>query len=47
MYLDYCPEGEADINRDNSHNYRLHEEKKRNGNWSTDFVRFDWEKVYG
>lgn len=44
MYLDYCPEGEADINRDNSHNYRLHEEKKRTGNWSTDFVRFEWEK---
>lgn len=44
LYLDYCPEGEADINRDNSHNYRLHEEKKRTGNWSTDFVRFEWEK---
>ena len=45
LYLDYCPEGEADINRDNSHNQRLFEEKKRTGNWSTDFVRFDWEKV--
>jgi hypothetical protein len=44
LYLDYCPEGEADINRDNSHNYRLHEEKRRTGNWSTDFVRFEWEK---
>jgi len=46
LYLDYCPEGEADIDRDNSHNYRLHEEKKHSGNWSTDFVRFEWEKVY-
>ena len=46
LYLDYCPEGEADINRDNSHNHRLHEEKKRTGNWSTDFVRFEWKKVY-
>ena len=45
LYLDYCPEGEADINRDNSHNHRLHEEKKRTGDWSTDFVRFDWEKL--
>ena len=45
LYLDYCPEGEADINRDNSHNKKLHEDKKRNGGWSTDFVRFDWEKV--
>jgi len=44
LYLDYRPEGEADINRDNSHNYRLHEEKKHTGNWSTDFVRFEWEK---
>jgi len=47
LFLDYIPEGEADINRDNSHNQRLFEEKKRTGNWSTDFVRFDWEKVYG
>lgn len=45
LYLDYCPEGEADIDRDNSHNYKLHEEKKRTGDWSTDFVRFDWEKL--
>ena len=45
LYLDYYPEGEADIDRDNSHNYILHEEKKRTGDWSTDFVRFDWEKL--
>jgi hypothetical protein len=45
LYLDYYPEGEADIDRDNSHNYSLHEEKKRTGDWSTDFVRFDWEKL--
>ena len=45
LYLDYCPEGEADIDRDNSHNYKLHEVKKQTGNWSTDFVRFDWEKL--
>lgn len=45
LYLDYCPEGEADIDRDNYHNYKLHEEKKRTGDWSTDFVRFDWEKL--
>lgn len=45
LYLDYYPEGEADIDRNNSHNYILHEEKKRTGNWSTDFIRFDWEKL--
>lgn len=47
LYLDYVPEGEASINRDNSHNYKLFESKKNTGNWSTDFVRFDWEKIYG
>lgn len=45
LYLDYCPEGEADIDRDNSHNYKLYEQKKQTGDWSTDFVRFDWEKL--
>ena len=44
LYLDYWPEGESDINRDESHNHRLHEEKKRTGKWSTDFVRFIWTK---
>ena len=47
MYLDYIPEGEAVINRDTSHNQKLFEEKRRTHNWSTDFVRFKWEKVYG
>jgi hypothetical protein len=47
LYLDYVPEGESDINRDNSHNHKLFESKKITGNWSTDFVRFDWEKIYG
>jgi len=47
MYLDYIPEGEAVINRDTFHNQRLFEEKRRTHNWSTDFVRFKWEKVYG
>ena len=47
MYLDYIPEGEAVINRDTSHNQKLFEEKRRTHNWSTDFVRFKWEKMYG
>ena len=45
LYLDYCPEGEADIIRDNSHNKKLYEDRTMNGGWSTDFVRFEWEKV--
>lgn len=47
LYLDYVPEGEANIDRDNSHNHKLFEERKVKNNWSTDFVRFDWEKIYG
>ena len=47
MYLDYIPEGEAVINRDTSHNQKLFEEKRRTHNWSTYFVRFKLEKMYG
>ena len=35
------------INRTNrEHNIKLFEEKKRTGNWSDEFLRFEWEKVY-
>ena len=47
MFLDYIPEGEAKINRDTRHNFKLFEYKKNTNSWSTDFVRFDWEKIYG
>ena len=30
LYLDYWPEGESDIIRDRTHNYKLHEHKKKN-----------------
>ena len=46
MFLDYIPEGEANINRDTRHNHKLFEYKKNTNRWSTDFVRFDWEKIY-
>ena len=29
-----------------THNINLFEEKKRTGNWSKEFLRFDWERVY-
>ena len=46
--LDYRDEAEVfDANKFNYPNRGLFEEKKRTGNWSTDFVRFDWEKIYG
>jgi len=47
MFLDYIPEGEAKINRDTRHNFKLFEYKRNTNSWSTDFVRFDWEKIYG
>ena len=46
MFLDYIPEGEAKINRDTRHNFKLFEYKRNTNSWSTDFVRFDWEKIY-
>tara|TARA_Y100001978_G_C23690705_1_gene434629 strand:- start:1997 stop:2695 length:699 start_codon:yes stop_codon:yes gene_type:complete len=46
MYLEYYPEGESKIIRDKSHNYKLFQEKKIDNSWSTEFVRFEWEKVY-
>ncbi len=44
LYLDYIPEGEADITRDTTVNAKLFAEKKRTNNWSTDFIRFPWVK---
>ena len=46
MYLNYEPRGEANIKRDKKHNYELFEKKKLTNKWSTDFVRFDWEKIF-
>ena len=45
IYLDYIPEGESDIHRDRAHNAKLFEEKKKNNEWSQDFIRFPWLKV--
>ena len=42
----HLPEGEAKINRDTRHNFKLFEYKRNTNSWSTDFVRFDWEKIY-
>ena len=46
MFLNYEPRGEANIKRDKKHNYELFEKKKLTNKWSTDFVRFDWEKIF-
>tara|TARA_B100000212_G_C27349463_1_gene522952 strand:+ start:630 stop:1328 length:699 start_codon:yes stop_codon:yes gene_type:complete len=46
LYLHYEPKGEANINRDRKYNLSLFEKKKINKQWSTDFIRFSWEKIY-
>lgn len=46
LYLDYVPDGEANIQRDISHNSKLFQYKKQTNSWSTSFVRFKWEKIY-
>jgi predicted glycosyltransferase involved in capsule biosynthesis len=45
LYLDYIPDGEADIQRNISYNSRLFEHKKATNSWSTDFIRFQWKKI--
>ena len=46
MFLEYNPKGEANINRDSKHNTKLFEQKRLNNQWSNDFIRFDWEKIF-
>jgi len=45
VYLTYESEGECEINRDISHNKKLFEKKIKDNSWSTDFIRFNWEKI--
>ncbi len=45
IVLDYLLDGEANITRDTSVNLKLFNEKKRTGKWSTNYVRFNWEKI--
>jgi len=45
IYLDYFEEGESPINRDNSINEKIYNERRVSKLWSTNYVRFPWEKV--
>ena len=45
LYLDYVPAGEAQINRDNSHNEELFKQKIKTNKWSADFIRFEWLRL--
>ena len=46
MFLDYLPRGSAKIKRDKYNNIKLFEQKKLYNDWSKDFIRFRWEKIY-
>ena len=46
MYLHYIPKGSSKIKRDGRNNIKLFEQKKLSNNWSNDFIRFEWEKIY-
>ena len=46
IFLDYISEGESKINRDSSHNKNLFEQKRLDNSWSSDFIRFEWDKIY-
>ena len=45
IFMIHYSEGEADIVRNVSKNRELFEKRKRDGKWSTDYIRFPWKKV--
>lgn len=45
IYITYISEGEADIVRDATHNFKLIDQRKRDWKWSTNYVRFKWYKI--
>jgi len=45
IYIEYYTDGEANINRDISHNKKLFEYKRIHNDWSKDYIRFQWIKV--
>lgn len=46
MFLEYEPKGEANIKRDSKHNAKLFDQKKLNKDWSSDYIRFEWDRIY-
>ena len=42
IILLYDEEGEADINRDTTHNQKIYEDRMKNNNWSDKYLRFKW-----
>tara|TARA_Y100000748_G_scaffold304176_1_gene312285 strand:+ start:7136 stop:7891 length:756 start_codon:yes stop_codon:yes gene_type:complete len=41
----YYIDGESDIQRNREHNLNMFDIKKKNNNWSTDYIRFKWSKI--
>ena len=46
IYLIYEPEGESHINRDKKINKIKMTNFKKNNNWSNNYLRFNWKKIY-
>lgn len=46
MYLEYDPKGESNIKRETKNNLDLFDKKKTSNSWSTNHIRFEWEKIY-
>ena len=47
IFLDYKDEGECDMPRDTRRNRNKFESKKKSGEWSNDFLRFEYKCLYG
>ena len=45
LFLEYDDDGESPIDRNRDVNAKLFERKKQKQNWSTDFLRFPYEKI--
>jgi len=44
-YVEYIPEGEADIVRNTTHNSKIYLDRINNNNWSKNKLRFDWHII--
>lgn len=45
IFLLYDDQGSSKINRNTRYNSLIIQHKKKNNSWSTDYVRFEWEKI--
>lgn len=45
LCLKHMSDGAADIKRDRTHNAKIFEQKIQTNSWSTDYIRFDYERL--